>query len=115
MSTLYVDTIQNASGSTYRTDGAWVEYDMVQAAINADENISSLSDQGTGNPQFTLGFAMASASGAGYNDCGFYSNLLRAPSQSGLKINSTTTFETYCGSNTTTRNDWRLGNAAVFR
>ena len=118
MSTLAVNSIipANAGSEDYFLARAWVAYNMSgTAAVLASANVSSLTDQGTGNPLFTMSTALPSASGTTWNTPGLYSGGQEYPIQSGGSINSTTQFEAYCGSDSTARVDWQLGYSGVIR
>ena len=116
MSTIKVDNIQTTSGAGVYPARAWVQYTMLNtAAITSDSGVSSLTDQGTGNPTFTLDNALPSAHGSTWNTCGLYGVNDEYPVSAGGKVNSTTQWEVYCGSNTTTRADWYLGGSGLFR
>ena len=108
---------RNNPGKVHSKEGAWVVYSGNTASIRDSSNITSLTDQGTGDFLFTINEPLAGTDGfAGFNDCGRYaSDTQYYGMQSGLRRNSTTTFTVYCGSNTTTRVDWFQGSAAVFR
>ncbi len=56
MSTLKVNTLEEATvgGATYFTAKAWADWNAVTSSLNDDGNVSSLSDNGTGN--FTVNF-----------------------------------------------------------
>lgn len=60
MSTLKVNTIQNTSGVTQYTAQAWVNFNGTgTVAIRASGNVSSITDNGTGN--YTVNFTTAFA------------------------------------------------------
>jgi hypothetical protein len=62
MSTIKVDTIKNTSNVEVFTCKAWVNFDGTQAAasmIRASGNVTSITDNGTGN--YTVNFATAMA------------------------------------------------------
>ena len=86
MSTLKVNTLEEATvgGATFYTAKAWVNFDGTgTVAIQADENISSLTDIGTGNYRITFtnnvtdenfaysiqGYGASVSSGVGYSYC----------------------------------------------
>lgn len=55
MSTIKVDTIQDTSGNGQFTAKAWVNFNGTgTVAIRADGNVSSITDNGTGN--YTINF-----------------------------------------------------------
>lgn len=68
MSTIKVNTIQTASGTEVYTAKAWVNFNGTgTVAINASGNVSSITDNGTGN--YTLNFTTA-MSDANYSFAG---------------------------------------------
>jgi len=116
MSTIKVDNIQTTSGVGVYPARAWVQYSMSgTASITSDSGVSSLTDQGTGNPAFNLDNAISSAHGSTWNTCGLYNSTSEYPVQSGAKVNTTGQWEAFCGSDTTTKVDWFLGSSGLFR
>lgn len=68
MSTLKVGTIQNASGVEVYTAKAWVNFNGTgTVAIRASGNVSSITDNGTGD--YTVNFTTAMPD-ANYSTCG---------------------------------------------
>jgi len=62
MSTIKVDAIQNTSGVEVYTAKAWVNFNGTgTVAINADGNVSSITDNGTGLTQITFANTTSSA------------------------------------------------------
>lgn len=57
MSTIKVDTIQNTSGVQQYLAKAWVNFDGTSNAINGSGNVSSITDNGTGDQ--TAGYSSA--------------------------------------------------------
>jgi hypothetical protein len=57
MSTIKVDTIKNTSNVEVFTCKAWVNFNGTTAGIRGSGNVSSITDNGTGN--FTVNFATA--------------------------------------------------------
>ena len=95
---------------------AWVTFEMDgTASIIADGGVSSLTDQGSGNPLFTLSNAISADNGSVWAAPGRYHNGAEYPLQSGAKINSTTQWEVYCGQDNTTKVDWDLGYSGLIR
>lgn len=116
MSTIKVDNIQTTSGVGVYPARAWVQYIMAgTASITSDSGVSSLTDQGTGNPAFNLDNSLPSAHGSTWNTCGYYGVNQEVPVQGGGKVSTTGQWETYCGSDSTTRSDWNLGSSGLFR
>ena len=95
---------------------AWVTFEMDgTASIIADGGVSSLTDQGTGNPLFTLDNALVAANGSAWATHALYAGGQEYPIQSGAKINSTNQYEVFCGSDSTNRADWDLGYSGLIR
>ena len=95
---------------------AWVTFEMDgTASIIADGGVSSLTDQGQGNPLFTLSNALPAANGSVWAAPGLFYNGAEHPLQSGAKINSTTQWEVFCGQDNTQRQDWDLGYSGLIR
>lgn len=115
MSTIKVDTIQNTSGVEQFTAKAWVTYNMSTVSINASGNVSSLTDLGTGSPQFNMSNAIAAANGLAWNSPAIYSSGNEYPVQSGAYVTSTSVWKAYCGSDSTSRTDWQLGYSGIIR
>lgn len=116
MSTIKVDSIQNTSGVEQFTAKAWVQFELHgTAGIQDSGGVSSLTDQGVGDPLFTLTDALPAARGATWLNCALWGDGSAYPVQSGSYINSTTTWVGYCGSSTITRDDWDLGYSGLLR
>lgn len=118
MSTLKVNTLEEATsgGATYFTAKAWAEFSMDgTAALNSDGGVSSLSDLGTGSPQFNLDNALPSASGCADISPARYTTTLDYAVQSGARITTTTAVKGFCGSNTTSAYDWHVGYFGLIR
>lgn len=95
---------------------AWVTYRMSGTpSITADGGVSSITDLGTGTPQFNLDTALPAANGTCWNTPGYYSNGAEYPVQGGGRIAATTNWKTYCGSDSTSRDDWLLGYSGLIR
>ena len=95
---------------------AWVTFEMDgTASIIADGGVSSLTDQGQGNPLFTLSNALPAANGSVWAAPGLFYNGAEHPLQSGAKINSTTQWEVFCGQDNTYKQDWDLGYSGLIR
>lgn len=121
MSTIKADIVQNtAGGATTLTDlypaRAWATFDMGgTASLIADGGISSLTDLTTGTPQFNLSTSLTAVNGAVWTTCAMFSSSQEYAVQGGGRITSTSAFKTYCGSDTTGRQDWRLGYSGIVR
>jgi hypothetical protein len=118
MSTLKVNTLEEATagGATFYTAKAWVTYSMDgTASITADGGVSSLTDLGTGEPQFNLDTALPAANGTCWNTPGLYSNAAEYAVQAGGYITATTHWKVYCGSSTISQDDWDLGYSGLIR
>ena len=74
MSTIKVDTLQTTGGAGLYPAKAWVTYSMSgTASITADAGVSSLTDLGTGTPQFNLDNSLPAANGTCWNTaCGLF-------------------------------------------
>jgi hypothetical protein len=96
---------------------AWATFAMNGTArITASAGISSLSDLGVGLPQFNLSNALAAANGGGWACPSVWSDGYSEHAlQTGGRITSTTAYRVYCGSDTTSRQDWYQGYAGVAR
>lgn len=94
---------------------AWVTFAMDGTArMLASAGMSSLTDLGTGKPQFNLSNALAAADGLAIaTPSMFYSSEYAL--QSGAKITSTTAYRVYCGSDTTAQHDWYQGYSGIVR
>lgn len=118
MSTLKVNDIIEATsgGGKIWPARAWVTYEMDgTASIIADGGVSSLTDQGTGNPLFSLSNAISASNGLPWNTPGLWTSSQEYGLQSGAKINSTSQWECYCSSDSTNRGDWDLGYSGLLR
>jgi len=121
MSTLKADVVQNAAGgATTLTDlypaRAWVTFAMNGTArILASAGMSSLSDLGTGKPQFNLSNALAAADGGAWACPSLFVGGQEWALQTGARITSTTAYIVYCGSDSTTQQDWNQGYSGVVR
>ena len=91
MSTIKVDALQDTSGNGFYPARAWANVNQIGTqSIRADENISSITDSGTGVTDFTFG---AQPSNANY----------AAPSSSGdASVDAARMALTYDGSNVST-------------
>jgi hypothetical protein len=67
MSTLKVDTLQTTAGAGLYTAKAWVNFDGTgTVAIRDDGNVSSITDNGTGDYTLTFDNALSSSNYAGF-------------------------------------------------
>jgi len=106
----HVTNINSKTVSAESPVKAWADYEMAGTpSIRDSLNVSSITDLGTGTPQINLTAALSSANGSAWNTPSIYSTGSEFPVQSGANITSTTTLKGYCGSNTTSRVDWRKG------
>jgi len=112
MSTIRSEVYKTPVGAQRYRIKAWVEYNMTTPAITADVGVSSLVDQGTGNPYFQTDGAFASL-GSMFNECGIYSGTNEYAVQTGGRIIASNQWEVYCGSNTTARLDWLKGYSGL--
>jgi hypothetical protein len=95
MSTLKVSTLQNLSGTEVYTAKAWVNFNGTgTVAIRASGNVSSITDNGTGN--YTINFTNALADtnysvvGTGSTD-GTYGSWGLSPFSNGTTVTTPTT------------------------
>jgi hypothetical protein len=118
MSTLKVNDIEEATsgGGKIFMARAWAQFDMSGTpSLDASGGVSSLTDLGTGSPQFNLSNALAAANGGAYLTHAVYSTGIEYPIQTGARITSTTAVKGFCGSDNTTRSDWQEGSFGVIR
>ena len=95
---------------------AWSHYELSGAHSSyASFNLSSHTDQGTGNPRFNMSTALPASNGLAVNTAGIYTGSTEYPVQSGARVGATTWWEGFCGSDTTTRVDWAQGSSACQR
>ena len=98
------------------TAKAWVTFAMNgTASITASAGISSLTDLGTGEPQFNLSNALAAANGGAWACPSLFSSGQEYAVQSGARITSTTAYRVFCGSDTTGQQDWQQGYSGIVR
>jgi hypothetical protein len=89
MSTLRVNTLQNASGVEVYTAKAWVNFNGTgTVAIRASGNVSSITDNGTGN--YTVNFTTAMTD-ANYAAIGSTSAMPSGATNQGVYVSSRTT------------------------
>ena len=71
MSTLKVDALQDTSGNGFYPARAWANVNQIGTmSIRADENISSITDSGTGVTDFTFGAQPSNANYAAPSSSG---------------------------------------------
>jgi len=118
MSTIKVNTIQNTSGVEVYTAKAWVNFDGTgTVAIRASGNVSSITDNGTGD--YTVNFTTAMIDANYATVCeGSCASLGAGTRSTTVKDGYTTTavglFGFYAGSPTTGQ-DIATVNISVFR
>ena len=116
MSTLKVNALQDTSGKGFYPARAWAQFSMTGTpSLTTNQGVSSLTDNSTGNNTFNLSNALSGSGGSAYLCHAVYSNGVEAPIQAGAHITSTTTVKGFCGSDSTTRNDWQEGYFGVTR
>jgi len=116
MSTIKVDNLQTTGGAGLYPALAWVTFAMNGTArILASAGMSSLTDLGTGTPQFNLSNALAAANGGVFACPSIWSGGQDFALQTGGRITSTTTYKVYCGSDTTGQQDWQQGYSGLVR
>lgn len=88
MSTVKVDTIQNSAGVEVFTAKVWVNFNGTgTVSIRADGNVSSITDQGTG--QYKVNFS-SSLGDANYSATGITNEVVTGNRSSGWCIRGTT-------------------------
>jgi len=93
----------------------WVQASLAGTATIFDSvNVSSITDLGTGTPQFNLTNALDSRNGTVSVCCGLYSTNIEVAVQIGGYIVSTTQIKNQWGSNTTALNDWIEGYSSCL-
>jgi hypothetical protein len=124
MSTIKVDTIKNTSNVEVFTCKAWVNFDGTQAAasmIRASGNVTSITDNGTGNYTVNFATAMADANytvvlqSTGFSLANIGGNIVIAGTYTGANLKSTTQLQLQTFANTTAVYDYAEINVAVFR
>jgi hypothetical protein len=124
MSTIKVDTIKTTSNVEVFTAKAWVNFDGTQAAasmIRASGNVTSITDNGTGNYTVNFATAMADANytvvlqSTGFSLANIGGNIVIAGTYTGANLKSTTQLQLQTFVNTTTVYDYAEINVAVFR
>jgi len=116
MSTIKVDNLQTTGGAGLYPARAWVTFAMNGTArILASSGMSSLTDLGTGEPQFNLSNALAAADGGPWATPSLFSSGQEFAVQTGARITSTTAYRVYCGSDTTGQQDWHQGYSGIVR
>jgi hypothetical protein len=124
MSTIKVDTIKTTSNVEVYTAKAWVNFDGTQAAasmIRASGNVTSITDNGTGNYTVNFATAMADANytvvlqSTGFSLANIGGNIVIAGTYTGANLKSTTQLQLQTFVNTTTVYDYAEINVAVFR
>jgi hypothetical protein len=124
MSTIKVDTIKTTSNVEVFTCKAWVNFDGTQAAasmIRASGNVTSITDNGTGNYTVNFATAMADANytvvlqSTGFSLANIGGNIVIAGTYTGANLKSTTQLQLQTFVNTTTVYDYAEINVAVFR
>jgi len=95
---------------------AWATYSMSGTpSLTAEGGMSSITDLGTGTPQFNLDIALPAVNGSPWSTSSVYSNGAYYPVQTGARVTSTTAYQVYCGSSATTRDDWQIGYTGLVR
>lgn len=115
-SALKFTTLQTSSGvekQFLHAFGAFTMKNSPSARMLENKGVSSLTDLGTGIPQFNLNYALSSAGGWADISVGIYTGTTEGPYQDGARIDTTTTVKGFCGSNTTGKEDWETGYFAV--
>jgi hypothetical protein len=119
MSTLKVNTIQNTSGTEVYTCKAWVNFNGTgTVAIRASGNVSSITDNGTGD--YTINFTSAMSDtnyclngSAALLASGASAPRILAPYDVATQLTGSSRVRT--GDDTGSVNDMALVNVSVFR
>jgi len=115
MSTLKVNTIQTTSGVEVYTAKAWVNFNGTgTVAIRASGNVSSITDNGTGNYTVNFTTAMSDANYVGVFGCNDNGNTTTfCYRTNGTK--TTTAFQVSTASGVATLADNNMCMVAIFR
>jgi hypothetical protein len=118
MSTLKVSTLQNLSGTEVYTCKAWVNFNGTgTVAIRASGNVSSITDQGTGNYRVNFTTTMPDAN---YAAC-ITTDISPAGAAMFIQTNdrtfarTTSSVELYCFNSSSAATDTPVISASVFR
>jgi hypothetical protein len=116
MSTLKVSTLQNLSGTEVYTCKAWVNFNGTgTVAIRASGNVSSITDNGTGDYTVNFSNAMPDGNYAVNGNAGFGATSNSSPSF-GIGTLATSSARIFINSSTSaTGFDYNFVTVAVFR
>lgn len=84
----------------------WADFSMLTVTITAAQNVSSLTDLGTGRPQLNITSNLINTTGASFTECQLYASGSVFPVQKHARITSTSTVVMRLGSNNTALADW---------
>ena len=123
MSTIKVDTIKNTSNVEVFTAKAWVNFNGTgTVAIRGSGNVSSITDNGTGNYTVNFTTALTDANytvvlqSTGFSLANIGGNIVIAGAYTtGANLKSTTQLQLQTFANTTAVYDYAEINVAVFR
>lgn len=113
MSTIKVDTIKDTNNVEVYTCKAWVNFNGTgTVAIRASGNVSSITDNGTGDYTVNFTTAMADANYSAVGSGGDGSNGIRS---AGAAVYTTSSFRFYVRNLSNTLTDPLFMNVAIFR
>jgi len=118
MSTIRVTTIATQAGVEVYTAKAWVNFNGTgTVAIRASGNVSSITDNGTGDYTVNFTVAMVDANysavvSGNLNVTGNYARWFNAPA---FQAPTTSAFRIICSAASTSAEDQQYVNVAVFR
>ena len=117
MSTLKVGTIQNTSGVEVYTAKAWVNFNGTgTVAIRASGNVSSITDNGTGDYTVNFTNAMADANYSAVATSSTDATTIRTAQTWTAATTTTTSCKIYVATtNTTSASDATVVTASFFR
>jgi uncharacterized protein (AIM24 family) len=114
MSTLKVSTLQNLSGTEVYTCKAWVNFNGTgTVAIRASGNVSSITDNGTGN--YTINFTTALSDANYATVCSSSYSSAFVNRGMGAIVTATGSVQVVTQSGTGDAFDNNLNNVAIFR
>ena len=118
MSTIKADNLNDTDSTnnaiSWNFVDAWIEFDSVNTTILNDGGVSTMVDTGTGAPVFTSENSRTSYHAACWTLHAIYSTSVEYAHQKGGRSLTTSSWESYCCSNTNTRNDWLKGYSGVI-
>ena len=116
MSTLRVNTLQNASGVEVYTAKAWVNFNGTgTVAIRASGNVSSITDNGTGDYTVNFTSALTDANYAVTSITGGTNSAYLIRTSEDITARTSSAFRTQCATSAGSAVDPAQVNLAVFR